>query len=416
MKSSSLQETIRSDGLRIITKRIFATKRVCLALIANVGSAYDNVPGTHHFREHLAFSGTTTRSATEIKNLIGRYFLYSNAITEKLNTIFLGEAVYLRFRELTDVLFDIYINPVFPEESIKKERDIILNEIIIRRQDDVQTAYEKLFRLLWKHNPIRHNGLGTSKSIVKITRNHLLAAHRKWYVPCNTVVVGTGRINHEELVAAAYRAFPITHKQVSYRHWDHEADILPTRREATIWYKGREHAIVMAGVKISPFGEETRDQLLLLNAIVGQGWDSLLWQEIREKRGLAYDVTSGFMTPHSQLGYCMFFMTEVMPNDIEETKTLIRDLVCVTPLDRNHFQRQKEAFLDSWLVANEYASDWEDIIIQRIVQEGKPISHFNNYTEKRIRQLSRVSFDQICALRESLLTPERLACVVVRPV
>ena len=412
----SLNESIREDGLRIISKHVRGTNKVRVVVIANVGSAYDNVPGTHHFREHLAFSGSTTRSAVDISHMIGRYFLAHNALTGKLNILFWGEAAYIRFKELLDVLLDIYVNPTFPEELIEKEKGVILNEIILRRQDDVQMGFEKLFRMLWKTNPIRCHGIGTPKNIEKISRDHLVAAHRKWYLPSNTVVVGTGRINHDELVSAAYSAFPVNHKKVEHRHWDHEADVLPMRHEATILREGREQAVILAGVKIAPFGEETRSQLALLNAMLGGGMDSLLWQEIREKRGFTYDVESGFESPHFRLGFCMYFITEVMPEYISETKKLIRDIVCEVPLERGHFQRQKEALLDSWLVSNETAQDWEDTILNRIVYEGKPVSHFKNYTNKRMRQLSRVTFNQICALRDRLLTRERLACVIVRPV
>lgn len=417
MSDTSVQETVREDGLRIISKRVRATNRIRLAVIANVGSAYDNIPGTHHFREHMAFSGTTTRTAAEISKLMGRYFQEYNAFTGRLDTLFFGEAVYTRFKQLADVLFDIYINPIFPEKEIKKEKGVISNEIILRRQNDVQAAYDKLFRMLWKHNPIRISGISTLSNIKKISRNHLVAAHRKWFVPCNTVIVGTGRINHDELVVAVNAAFSLNHKKVRYRHWDHEANILPTRHTATILREGREQALIVAGVKIAPFGEETRDQLALLNAMLGGGSrDSLLWQEIREKRGFTYDVESGIESAHFSLGFCMCIVAEVMPQDIEETKSLIQHIACVTPLEKKHFQRQKEALLDSWLIANETAHDWEDTIIQRAVYEGKPISFFKNYNQKRIRQFSRVTFNQICTLREQLLTPERLACVVVRPI
>lgn len=416
MNDVSIQETIREDGLRIISKRVRATNRVRIVVIANVGSAYDDIPGVHHFREHMAFSGTATRSNMEISQLIGRYFREYNAFTGRLDTLFFGEAVYVRFKELADLLFDIYINPIFPEEEIKKEKGVISNEIILRRQNDVQVAHNKLFRMLWKHNPIRVSGIGTLSNIKKISRNHLVAAHQKWFVPCNTTIIGTGRINHGKLVSAANAAFFINHKKVEYRHWDHEADILPTRHTATILREGREQAIIIAGVKIAPFGEETRDQLALLNAMLGEGRDSLLWQEIREKRGFTYDVESGIESAHFSLGFLLYIITEVMPQDIEETKKLIQHIACVIPLEKKHFQRQKEALLDSWLIANETAHDWEDTIIQRAVYEGKPISFFENYNQKRIRQLSRVSFSQICSLRDTLLTPERLACVIVRPV
>ncbi|MDP3770391.1 MAG: pitrilysin family protein [bacterium] len=417
MPDSSLQETVREDAMRIISKRVRATNRVRLVVIANVGSAYDTIPGTHHFREHLAFSDTATRSATEIINLMSRYFQDYHAFTGKLNTLFLGEAVYSRFQQLADVLFDIYLNPTFPEEEIKKERGVILNEIAMLKQNDIQVAYDKLFRMLWKHNPIRVKGIGTPRNINKISRNHLVAAHRKWYVPSNTVIICTGRINHNDLVAAANAAFPLNYKKVQYRHWHHEADMPPLRHEATLLREGREQAVILAGVKIAPLGEQTRDQLGLLNAMLGGGSrDSLLWQEIREKRGLTYGVESGFESPHFSLGFCMYFITEIMPQDIEETKKLIHLIACNTPLEKKHFQRQKEALLDSWLISNETAHDWEDTIIQRAVYEGKPISFFQNYTKKRMRQLSRVTFNQICSLREQLLTPERLACVIVRPI
>ncbi|MBU4480431.1 insulinase family protein, partial [Patescibacteria group bacterium] len=194
MASDSLRETIREDGLRIITKRLPCTKRVRVAVEVGIGSAYDppEHKGLWHFVEHMAFAGTKLRQSVDINIATSHSLLNFGAYTAKLGITYFGEAVYTRFHELCDLLFDVYLHPIFPKDKIKKEKEIICNEIVEHENNDRHNAYFALCNLLWrKNNPLRSFSAGTPRSVKRINRRILFNAFTKWYVPSNTIVIGT---------------------------------------------------------------------------------------------------------------------------------------------------------------------------------------------------------------------------------
>ena len=151
--ASTLNETVREDGLRIISKRLTNTKRLNLSVSALVGLAYDGEEreGRFHFWEHMAFKGTKTRSMSELKKQLGR-FLYSNAFTDYTHTTYILKGAAARKEELKDVLFDMYVNPAMPAEEIEKEKGVVLREAADWKDNDSTFAIGEINKLLWRKN------------------------------------------------------------------------------------------------------------------------------------------------------------------------------------------------------------------------------------------------------------------------
>ena len=200
--ASTLNETVREDGLRIISKRLTNTKRLNLSVSALVGLAYDGEEreGRFHFWEHMAFKGTKTRSMSELKKQLGR-FLYSNAFTDYTHTTYILKGAAARKEELKDVLFDMYVNPAMPAEEIEKEKGVVLREAADWKDNDSTFAIGEINKLLWRKNPLRRLGVGTEEGMRAINKDSLFADHAEWYRSSNTIVIGVGHVDHDWLCA-----------------------------------------------------------------------------------------------------------------------------------------------------------------------------------------------------------------------
>lgn len=417
-KNPSLRESTREDGLRIITKRMPNTSRMRIAVRAGVGTAHDppGYEGLQHFYEHMAFAGTTSLSSAELNAILGHRFRSSNAETSTLSTTYYGEAVYTRFKDACDVLLDVYLNPVFPSDRLRTVRRTILNEIARDNDDEIEQAKNVLSNMLWKKNPQRLNGLGTVSSVRSINTELLAETHRRWYVPSNTVIVGTGKIDHDLLTKKAFSIFPLNCRRVKHRVWPDESDKMPFKKEEVIKKPGRKRAVICIGCKIPPFEEDKDiDISNILNRMMGGGEDSFLFQEVREDRGLAYSIYSELGSADHKLGYYFFFTAEVLPEDLEQVRQLMMDIICNRSLDRRQFDRHRESEMDDWLVDLDNPAGWEEIIIKKILEEGKELNFLHKYAQRRRRTLSEIKFREVVELRHRFLTSERLACAVVRP-
>ena len=195
MEEMIVRESIRADGLRVVTKELFGTKRARIAVAAGVGSACDppGKVGLFHFFEHMAFKGTFTKTVEDIKALRGQYFLRSNASTGRLSTTYWGDSAYTRLPVVCDLLFDMYQNPMFPEHEISPEKEVVYNEIARNQDDDARMAARGLCEALWRENPLRRFGDGIREDVATISRQLLMGTHKNWYVTYITEFEGMGR-------------------------------------------------------------------------------------------------------------------------------------------------------------------------------------------------------------------------------
>ena len=419
MAGFAVEESERADGLRIITRRVPHTKRVRVAVMVRVGSGYDppGSEGLFHFFEHMAFRGTLRRSAAEIYQFRDQYLLDSNASTGRTDTTYYGEVVYTRLESLCDFLFDIYGSPLFPDEAIKKEKGVVENEIARHEDNDHDAGFWGLMKLLYAENPARTLGTGSPETVATIDRQMLMDAHRQWYVPANTLMIGTGRIEHAALTALANACIPLRNAICSYRSWSDEYDMGYVPSIHIIERPHRKKAVVTYGCKLPVAvlrDEKNQMAFKILARMLARGVGSMLWQEIREQRGFAYLVQGGLMGG-ADLAYIFWARTEVKPPRVDETLRLIPDIIAYRPLERAHFERVKENMMDHFLASMETPGSWQGALSTQRIKEDRPLSYFTNYTAKSMARLSRITFDHVVRLRELYFAPERLYATVVKP-
>jgi len=419
-RNNTLLEYIRPDGLRIITKRMPYTKTLKFGVITRVGSAYDDADkhGQFHFFEHMAFKGTSTKSQQEINRLRERYLLSHNATTGQLETQYFASVPANRLKEVCDLILDIYQNSVFPEDEIQREKEVVLNEIARNKDNDHRQAYFGLCQLLWKSNALRKPGTGSKEGLDNISRDLLISTRDKWHVPNNTIVIVAGKLVHEDVINLVNQYIPLKYSALPYhRHWEDEINDDPLIKINYVKKPDRNKAIIYSGLKIPVSIYSDLRQLGVFHIMVkmlAQGTTSILWNEIREKRGFAYTVNGGGFG-HERLGKGLVFQIESLPNRVSDICSMVPEIIVDYKLDPDKFTNSKEALLDRFRISMQDPESWYDEIEETLLWHPNSTNKLNSYLSKIMKSYSAVTFDEVVEMRERLIRPEKIATFVITP-
>jgi predicted Zn-dependent peptidase len=286
-------KTTLDNGLRILTSFMPHTHSVCIAFFVGVGSRYE-LPleaGTSHFIEHLCFRGTpqhpTSRDISEAIEGIGGIL---NGATDKELTFYWAKVTKDHFPAAAGVLADMLLNSKFDPEDIEKERQVIVEEINMCKDSPSQQAGLIIDELLWPGHPLGQDIAGTKESMAGIDRNMLLNFLKTKYVPGNIVISVTGNIPAKDVLATFKKLLgdwvnpqpPLTYSLFQDQ----------TNTRLKIEKRDTEQAHLCLGVPGISLSDPQRFPLDLLNVILGEGMSSRLFCEIRDKMGLAYNISS----------------------------------------------------------------------------------------------------------------------------
>jgi predicted Zn-dependent peptidase len=258
-----------------------------------VGGRYEsaNLGGISHFIEHLLFKGTERLSARDISRAIEGRGGDCNACTQEEATCYYARMAREQTWKIFEVLAEMYLHPRFDAADIAKESGVIVEEIMMGRDQPEQVVQEMLSALLWQDHQLGRPLIGTPESLRRLTRDHLLAFKRKKYVPANTVLTFAGRIEHAECVSRAAKFFQRLGDCPEPEYKLVTAAVAQGR--TALKSKTLEQAHLAMGFRLFGRFDERRYALKLLNVILGENMSSRLFQVVREKHGLAYAVHSG---------------------------------------------------------------------------------------------------------------------------
>ena len=313
-----------SGGARLLTAGLPDRASVSLVLMLGVGSRFeeDRIGGASHFVEHLFFKGTSRRpTAKDIAEAIEGVGGVMNASTDKELTLFWTRVPSDRLELAVDVLFDIVSESRLAPDDVEKERLVILEELkmyLDQPQDYVHSLFEQL---MWPEHPLGRDIIGTAESVAQTTRDDLLEYIGGHYLLPNLVIGLSGAFDPD-------RSRRMIETRLTLPAAANGSGYLPapgplTEPRVMLLRKDTEQAHLCLGTRALSYLDPDRYALDLLNTILGEGMSSRLFQEIREKRGLAYDVHS-FSSKHSDGGYFAVYVG-VDPQKAEETLHAVLD-------------------------------------------------------------------------------------------
>ena len=293
----SVKRSVHASGLRIVTEEVPSVRSAAVGIWVNVGSR-DEAPataGASHFLEHLLFKGTTSRTALEISSSIESVGGEMNAFTSKEYTCFYARVIDTDLPMAIDVVSDLITSSVVSALDVDAERKVVLEEIAMRDDDPSDLVHDLFSDTYYGDTPIGRPILGTVNSINAMSRNTVFNYYKKKYLPQDLVVAVAGNIKHKRVVAMVEQALsrdnfldvmaaPVIRPNIPIKN--------SKQQSVGLMYKKSEQAHMFYGMEAVARTDERRFAMGVLSAALGGGMSSRLFQEIREKRGLAYSVYS----------------------------------------------------------------------------------------------------------------------------
>ena len=405
-------KAVLDNGLRVITSTMPHSRSVCLAIFVGAGSCYESEEeaGISHFAEHLFFKGTERRpTSKEITQDIEGVGGIINGGTDKEVTIFWCKVASPHFPIALDVLSDLLLNSRFDNKEIEQERRIISEEIKMNLDIPQQRISTLIDKLLWPEQPLGREVIGYKETVSSITRRQLLNHVACRYMPNNTVVSIAGNIQQEEAMAQIEPLFDKwAPRELLTGYITNDKQ---TEARLCIEPKDIEQAHLCLAVHGFSRSHPQRFTLDLLNAVLGGGMSSRLFMEIRESRGLAYDIHS--YTEHFLDSGSFAIYAGVDPQKIETAvMAILEELSKIKQgIATSELTRAKELskgrlhlrFEDSQNVALWYGS--QEILLQQILDIDDVISIVDSITVDSLKEVAK-----------EILTDSGLNLAVIGPV
>lgn len=287
------QKTVLHNGICLITERSLS-RTVSFGLWINVGSRDEeqDCSGCAHFVEHMLFKGTDRRDAGAIARELDRLGGQANAFTTKEQTCLYGTVLDAQLPQLVALLSDLFLHSLYPDHEIERERLVILQEIG-QAQDTPEDLIHDLFAgVLWQGHPLAQPVLGQPEAIATMTRPRLQKFTQRGYTPERLLIAAAGNVDHQALVDLLGEMGLFTSLAQSSASAVRRQPPPPLPANILVQPKRLEQAHVLLGTYGLPANSESRYALALLNTILGGNMSSRLFQEVREKRGLAYSIYS----------------------------------------------------------------------------------------------------------------------------
>jgi predicted Zn-dependent peptidase len=305
---SQVRRTVLPGGLRVVTEFLPAVRSVALGIWVGVGSRDEDLAhaGATHYLEHLLFKGTRRRTALDISAEMDAVGGEMNAFTAKEYTCYYARVLDADLPLAVDILSDMVTSSLITPKDVDAERNVVLEEIAMNEDDPSDTAHEAFTAKLYGDTPLGRPILGTVDSINAITREQIFEHYLDRYTPEHLVVAAAGNLDHDTVVQLVAQAFGSALERA--------AEPAPPRLNGspsgfgadagvgtTLISRGIEQANLVLGCEALARTDDRRFALGVLNAAFGGGMSSRLFQEVREKRGLAYSVYS-FAAQHADTG------------------------------------------------------------------------------------------------------------------
>lgn len=286
------REAVLDNGLIIITHRMPQSASASIGFWIRAGGRFETREnnGISHFLEHLLFKGTQKRSYYQIKEEIEGRGGSLNAFTAEETTCYLARVMSRHLHIAIDVLSDIILDPLLKDEHIERERMVILEEIKMYRDLPSAYVYALFDELLWPGQPLGFMIAGREEVVASLKRKEVLDYKNKLYNPANIVVAVSGNIDHEEVVSKVEKVF--SHLPRGKRNCFIGAKEKQAEPEIKIKTKGTEQTHLCLGGRALRRDHPDKYAAAVLNTILGGNMSSRLFNEVREKRGLAYEIHS----------------------------------------------------------------------------------------------------------------------------
>jgi len=398
------QLTVLESGVRVVSERMQSVRSVALGLWIGTGSAAEDEPeaGLSHLIEHMLFRGTARYQSLEIDQLFDTMGAELNAGTGKETTSVYSRVLDRHLERALDVMADMVWRPAFDGAELENEREIVLEEIAMYEDDPQDKVFDVLGEAVFGSHPLGRAIIGRADVVGSADSEALRAFHAARYVPSNIVVAAAGSLDHDKLVEFV-QASGIERAGGRAPALPSAPDVQPARRR--FFAKDTEQYHVCLGAPGLARDDERRFALRVLDNILGGTSSSRLFQEVREKRGLAYSVYS-FQSLYAGSGQIGLYLG-TRPDNVARAMRVVADELDrfrAEPATDDELERSKENVKGRVLLALESTTARMNRLGSSVLA-GIPLLSVDE-VEARI---DAVTIEDLQALAGELLAPERLS-------
>ena len=409
-----LGRTEFESGLRIVTERMPSVRSVTLGVWVGAGSRDERpaIAGASHFLEHLLFKGTPTRSARDIAEAFEAVGGDLNAFTSKENTCFYARVLDRDLPLAVEHMCDMLQHSLLRKPDFEAERQVILEEINMHEDSPDELIHDLFTESLWAGHPLGRPVLGTVHSITSTNRDQVMRFYRRRYTPANFVVAAAGNVEHDrvvDLVRTGMATGRVKRQGPSKWHLRSDAANAPKPTGATlVRNRPTEQAHICVGTNGLARSDPERFAFGVVNQALGGGMSSRLFQEIREKRGLAYSVYS-YHAMYAEAGLFTVY-AGTTPKRAEEVLGVIRreiDDVAGGGLTEKEFERAKGHMKGAFVLSLEDTSGRMSRIGKSEIAHGEILS-----VDETLDRIDQVTIEDARRVAERVLTgPMGLAVI-----
>jgi predicted Zn-dependent peptidase len=393
------------SGQRVITERLTHVRSVALGYWIGAGSRdeREDRAGVSHFIEHLLFKGTEKYSAQEIAEVFDGLGGELNAATSREHTVVYARVADHHLETAIDVMSDMVFAPAFAE--VDSEREVVLEEIAMYEDQPQELVHDLIAEAVFGNHPLGRPVIGTAEVISSVSRRAISAYHRSMYVPGNVVVAAAGHLDHNELLRLLERAEKkVRESPAKGRRVRPPLVKAPPPNVRFVRKDTEQYHVCLAAPGIAR-SDRRRFAASLLDAILGGSASSRLFQEIREKRGMAYAVYS-FASQYTDTGQIGLYVGTREEN-LEECLAIAVDQiedVAAGNLKANELERAKENLKGRILLSMESTANRMSRLGKSLVTDTEILS-----LDRIMAEIDAVEPEGLAELAELLLSPERLS-------
>ncbi len=399
--------TTLDNGIRIVTEQLPHVNSFSLGFWFNTGSRNENSKnnGISHFTEHMLFKGTKRRTSKKLSDEVESLGGYLNAFTSKEHTCYYGRGLGQHLPKVFDVLSDMVQNSIFKESEIKKEAGVIVDELYDIEDTPEELIFDKFESNLYWGTSLHFPIIGTEKNILSFSHKDLVEYTRKFYTTNNMVISASGDVEHDEIVKLveskiynSKKSNNVKKRKMSFK----KADDL-------ILHKEIQQAHVIIGRSTVGYNSDERIKVNILSHILGEGSSSRLFNTLREKNGITYQVNSFLNSFYDISSFGVYFSTGEA--SLKKATDLVYkefDKIVKNGISKREFNRAKEYLKGQLLMHLESTSN-------RMIRMAQSLFYFNKVKliQQSIDNINAVTLDEIIDLSKTLLKYEKFNKVII---
>lgn len=412
---SVVRRSVLPGGVRVLTEAMPGQRSATIGFWVGVGSR-DEAHGQHgstHFLEHLLFKGTRRRTALEIASAFDEVGGESNAATAKESTCYFARVLDTDLPMAIDVIADMITGAVLDPQEMEQERDVILEEIAMDSDDPTDVAHEHFVAAVLGTHPLGRPIGGTPEAIRAVARDSVWDHYRRYYRPDELVITAAGGLDHDVVCALVVDA-------LHQAGWALDAGAAPVERRSTeraditgtaglhVVKRPVEQANIIMGCPTIVATDQRRYVMSVLNAVLGGGMSSRLFQEVREKRGLVYSTYS-FASSYADAGYFGMY-AGCTPSKVRQVLELLGaelDKLAADGISEDELKKAVGQLCGGIVLALEDTGS-------RMSRLGRAELVSGEYQdiEETLRQIKGVTVEQVRELAQELAAAPRTVTVV----